>query len=407
VIDGSPAPAALDGLVVADFGRVLAGPYATMLLADLGADVIKIERPGSGDDTRAWGPPWSEHGTSTYFMSVNRNKRSVQLDLDDPEQHAVALRLANRADVLVENFLPGTMDRLGLGYESLHRTNPGLVYCSISGFGQQSQLPGYDLLVQAAGGLMGITGADSEHPVKAGVAVVDVITGLHAAFGILAAIRHRERSGRGQRVEVNLMSSLLSALVNQASGYVCGGVVPQPIGNRHPSIAPYEVFDASDRPLAVAVGNDRQFRALTSAVGVPELAHDDRFATNEARVRHREPLIDLLSARLSANSADTWFTALTAVRVPCAPVNSLPDAFELADRLGLEPVRELKDADGRSTPVVAHPIRFSATPPRYHSAPPPLGATSIGDLDLVARRAETSPVTPWRPGEYRRVMLGR
>jgi crotonobetainyl-CoA:carnitine CoA-transferase CaiB-like acyl-CoA transferase len=403
--DRSSTSGALDGLVIADFGRVLAGPYATMLLADLGAEVIKVERPGCGDDTRAWGPPWGEDGQSTYFQSVNRNKRSVELDLRDPEQHAAARRLAARADVLVENFLPGTMARLGMGYEDLRPTNPGLVYCSISGFGQQSSLPGYDLLAQAAGGLMGITGSDSRHPVKAGVAVVDVITGLHATVGILAALRHRARSGIGQRVEVNLLSSLLSALVNQASGYIAGGVVPRAMGNRHPSISPYEVFEASDRSIVIAVGNNKQFHALASALDAAEAADDERFGTNQARVENREALIDLLTPRLRAKPAHEWFAVLTSLGVPCAPVNDLPGAFDLAKAVGLDPIYEFRHAYGRPAPQVAHPIRFSVTPPRYRSAPPLLGATSIGELDAESGTVGISPVMPWLPGEYRRAML--
>src|SRR5690606_27172857 len=251
---GLPVTGALDGLVIADFGRVLAGPYATMLLADLGAEVVKIERPGAGDDTRHWGPPWSGD-ESTYFLGVNRNKRSAALDLSDPADLDAARALAARADVLVENFLPGTLDRLGLGYEQVRALNPDIVYCSITGFGRDNALPGYDLLIQAVGGLMSITGPDPGTPTKVGVAVVDVITGMHAALGILAALRHRDRTGEGQRVEVDLLSSLLSALANQTSAYVGAGVVPVAMGNRHPSIAPYEVFRAADRPLILAVGN--------------------------------------------------------------------------------------------------------------------------------------------------------
>ena len=256
---------ALAGIVVADFGRVLAAPYLTMLLADLGAEVVKIERPGSGDDTRAWGPPFAD-GQATYYLGVNRNKRSVALDLADEQGRRAARAIAARADVLVENFRPGTMERLGLGYDELRKLNPGLVYCSVTGFGTAggAELPGYDLLVQAMGGLMSVTGEPEGRGTKAGVALVDVVTGLHAGMGVLSALRHRERTGEGQRVEVSLFASLLSALTNQASAYLAGGVVPQAMGNRHPSIAPYEVVDAEDRPLALAVGNDRQFASLSA-----------------------------------------------------------------------------------------------------------------------------------------------
>lgn len=367
------AAAALDGLLIADFGRVLAGPYATMLLADLGATVIKIERPVTGDDTRAWGPPWA-NGEASYFLSVNRNKQSVALDLRDPDGLAEARALAARADVVVENFLPGAMDRFGLGYNDVIQTNPDVVYCSITGFGRNQQLPGYDLLIQAVGGLMSITGPDPATPTKVGVAVVDVITGLHAAVGILAALRHRDRAGEGQRVEVNLLSSLLSALSNQASGYVTAGVVPTAMGNRHPSIAPYDVLPTADRPLVLAVGNDRQFQALTKVLDIAGLADDPRYTTNANRVQNREALTIELTRALSTDTADSWYEALTEAGVPCGPLNDLADAFALAERLGLSPVATITDPR-RDHPVatVSNPIRLSVTPARYGSAPPRLG----------------------------------
>jgi crotonobetainyl-CoA:carnitine CoA-transferase CaiB-like acyl-CoA transferase len=364
----------LDGVLVADFSRVLAGPYATMLLADLGAEVVKVERPGAGDDTRAWGPPYAD-GEATYYLGVNRNKRSVALDLTDPSDVDVARDLAARADVLVENFRPGTMERLGLGYTSLKERNPRLVYCSITGFGSGAGagLPGYDLLVQAVGGLMSVTGEPDGPGTKTGVAVVDVITGLHAAVGVLAALRHRDQTGEGQRVEVSLLSSLLSALVNQASGYVSAGVVPGRMGNRHPSIAPYEVFETQDRPIAVAVGNDRQFRSLCAVLGREDLAADPRFATNTSRVAARGALAASLSETLSSGTADDWFAALMAAGVPCGPVNDVAAAFALAESLGPDPVVEIADPR-RDAPVpqVANPIRLDAAPPRYRLAPPRL-----------------------------------
>jgi crotonobetainyl-CoA:carnitine CoA-transferase CaiB-like acyl-CoA transferase len=364
----------LDGVLVADFSRVLAGPYATMLLADLGAEVVKVERPGAGDDTRAWGPPHAD-GEATYYLGVNRNKRSVALDLTDPSDVDVARDLAARADVLVENFRPGTMERLGLGYTSLKERNPRLVYCSITGFGSGAGagLPGYDLLVQAVGGLMSVTGEPDGPGTKTGVAVVDVITGLHAAVGVLAALRHRDQTGEGQRVEVSLLSSLLSALVNQASGYVSAGVVPGRMGNRHPSIAPYEVFETQDRPIAVAVGNDRQFRSLCAVLGREDLAADPRFATNTSRVAARGALAASLSETLSSGTADDWFAALMAAGVPCGPVNDVAAALALAESLGLDPVVEIADPR-RDAPVpqVANPIRLDAAPPRYRLAPPRL-----------------------------------
>ncbi|MER6097980.1 CoA transferase [Streptomyces sp. NPDC001728] len=385
---GPTEPGALSGIVVADFGRVLAGPYMTMLLADLGADVIKIERPGSGDDTRAWGPPFAD-GEATYFLGVNRNKRSVALDLADPEGLAAARAIVDRADVLVENFRPGTMDRLGLGYEDVRAGNPGLVYCSVTGFGaaEGARLPGYDLLVQAMGGLMSVTGEPNGQGMKAGVALVDVITGLHAGLGVLAALRHRERTGEGQRVEVSLLSSLLSALTNQAAAHLGAGVVPSAMGNRHPSIAPYEVFEALDRPLVLAVGNDRQFRSLCEGLGLPELTEDPRFATNTARVAHREELVAALTGPLGTRTADRWFEELTAVGVPCGPINDLAAAFGLAERLGLAP-RVPESAAGPGQ--VAHPVRLGATPPSYRAAPPRLGEHTedlLSSLGLVGNKA--------------------
>jgi crotonobetainyl-CoA:carnitine CoA-transferase CaiB-like acyl-CoA transferase len=358
---------ALDGIVVADFSRVLAGPYATMLLGDLGAEVVKVERPGAGDDTRHWGPPYAEDGIATYFAAVNRNKRSMWLDLGTDEGVAAARELALRADVVVENFRPGTLDRLGLGYAALAAANPRAIVCSISGFGSGAgaELPGYDLLVQAMGGLMSVTGPAPGEPTKVGVALVDVITGLHAVYGILAALRHRDATGEGQHVEVNLLSSLLSALVNQASAYVAGGVVPGILGNDHPSITPYGVYPTADRPLVLAVGNDRQFRALCSVLGVP-LADDERFATNPARVHHRVELRAELESALAGAGADTWRAALTEAGVPCGPVNDIADAVHLADSLGLAPVVGVPGG----LPQVANPLRMSATPPSYRSGPP-------------------------------------
>ena len=366
---------ALDGLVIADFGRVLAGPYATMLLADFGAEVIKVERPETGDDTRRWGPPWA--GTeSTYFLSVNRNKKSVALNLADPGDLAAARELVARADVVVENFLPGTMERLGLGYDQVTAINPDIVYCSVTGFGRDNTMPGYDLLIQAAGGLMSITGPDPATPTKVGVAVVDVITGLHAALGILTALRHRDRTGEGQRVEVNLLSSLLSALTNQTSGYIGAGVVPQAMGNRHPSIAPYEVFATADKPLVLAVGNDRQFAALVKVLGVAEMAADERFAGNTARVAHRDELRAVLEDLLAADGADAWYAALTAARVPCGPLNDIAGAIAYAQNLGLSPVVGIDDPDSGTVAQIANPIRLSATPAAYRTTPPRLGADS-------------------------------
>ncbi len=381
-------PGALDGIVVADFSRVLAGPYATMLLADLGATVVKVERPGSGDDTRSWGPPFAPDGQSTYFQSVNRNKLSIALDLRDPDDLDVARRLAISADVLVENYKPGALARFGLGHPDVAIDNPGLVYCSISGFGSTGgrDLPGYDLLVQAMGGLMSITG--SQEPTKAGVAVVDVLTGLHATVAILAALRHRDVTGQGQLLEVTLLGSLLSSLVNQASGFVGAGSVPGRMGNAHPSIAPYEVFEAADRPLVLAVGNDGQFSQLSSVLGLAGLADDPRFCTNSQRVKHREELRDLLEEVLGGAAADIWQERLTEAGVPCGPINDVAQAFALAERLGLAPVVEVEDARRPGPePQVANPVAFGVTPPEYRSAPPRLDEDRTAVLQLLAGRS--------------------
>lgn len=360
-------PSALDGLLIADFGRVLAGPYATMLLGDLGADVVKIERPDGGDDTRAWGPPFTEDGEATYFLSVNRNKRSEFWDLREADDLAAARDLVTRADVVVENFLPGTMARLGLGYEQVREWNPDVVYVSITGFGESS-LPGYDLLVQAVGGLMSVTGPPDE-PTKVGVALVDVVTGLHAAVGMLAALRHRDATGEGQLVEVSLLSSLLSALTNQAGAHVMTGAVPRGMGNRHPSLVPYEVFETADRPLAIAVGNDRQFACAAEVLGHGEWAQDARFATNSARVEHRDDLVPLMLEVLSAHGAQEWAERFADAGVPAGPVNDLAQAFALAESVGLD-----MRVDVEGVAQVANPIRMSATPASYRRRPPRLEA---------------------------------
>lgn len=376
----SPSPAAgpLTGLIVADFSRVLAGPLATMHLADLGATVVKVEEPGRGDDTRSWGPPYVGD-MSTYFASVNRNKRSVALDLNQPADLALARELGRRADVVIENFRPGRLAEFGLGPDELRAESPGLVYCSISGFGSLggASRPGYDFVVQAVGGLMSITGPTDGEPVKVGVAVVDVLTGLHAAMAVLAALRVRDATGQGQHVEVNLLSSLLSSLVNQGSAFINGGGEPQALGNQHPSIAPYETLRTKDGSLAVAVGNDRQFLALAREIGRPELAVDDRFATNPARVANRAELVALLERALGVQTAAVWAQRLGSVGVPCGPVQSIGQAIALAEELGLAPVvRSGESAAAGAPPIatLASPLTLHGTPVRYERPPPALDA---------------------------------
>ena len=368
---------ALSGLRIADFSRILAGPFATMLLADLGAEVVKIERPETGDDTRAWGPPYGPDGTATYFMSVNRNKRSLTLDFASSAGRSQARELALESGIVVENFRPGVMERVGLGYDELAALRPDLIYCSITAFGSGlgARLPGYDLIVQAVGGLMSITGSPGEEPQKVGVALVDVITGLFATVGILAAVRHRERTGAGQRVELDLLTSLLAALSNQAAAFTAGGMVPRRLGNEHPSIAPYETLPTGDGQLAIAVGNDRQFRTLCGVLRLPELADDARFASNPDRVAHRPDLRAALSAALASGCTADWARSLNAAGLAAGPVNTIEQAFDLARSLGLDPT---VDFGGTSLP--RNPLRMSETPPSYRLAPPALDrGTHDGD----------------------------
>jgi crotonobetainyl-CoA:carnitine CoA-transferase CaiB-like acyl-CoA transferase len=369
VVDGSPVSGPLSGVLVADFSRILAGPYATMLLADLGATVIKVEGPGTGDDTRTWVPPTSEDGT--YYLSINRNKRSIVLDLADRADLDVAERLAARADVMIENFKPGGLARFGLDHDSVSAANPRVVYCSISGFGTAAgaALPGYDLLVQATSGLMSLTGDADGPPYRAGVAVFDVITGLHAALAIVAALHHRERTGEGQKVETNLLSAALSGLVNQASAVLAGGVVPGRLGNAHLSLFPYEPLPTGDGELIVIAGNDGQFRKLATAIGAPELIDDPRFATMGSRNAHRDELRPLLLARLATKTAQEWFDILAPAGVPCGPINTIDEGLALAERLGLDPV-----VQPGGVPSVRNPVTYSATPPSYRRPPPALGA---------------------------------
>jgi crotonobetainyl-CoA:carnitine CoA-transferase CaiB-like acyl-CoA transferase len=366
---GGPAAGPLSGIVVADFSRVLAGPYATMMLADLGAEVIKVESP-SGDDTREWVPP-VRGDVGTYFLAINRNKRSIALDLADEQDAAVAHALSERADVFIQNFRPGGLARFGLDYEAVSRRNPRVVYCSISGFGaaKGASLPGYDVLVQGMSGLMSITGDPGGPPYRSGISVFDVFTGLHSALGILAALHHRDVTGHGQHIETNLLSSALSAMVNQTSAYVAGGVVPHRMGNSHLSLFPYEPLATGDGDLIIAVGNDRQFRKLAEALGAPGLADDERFRTVGRRNDNREELRPLLLERLATKSAQEWFRILTDAGIACGPINDIRGGVELAGDLGLEPVVMAGDV-----PTIRNPIRMSGSPPRYDLPPPELNA---------------------------------
>jgi crotonobetainyl-CoA:carnitine CoA-transferase CaiB-like acyl-CoA transferase len=366
--DGQPRPP-LTGLLVADFSRVLAGPYATMLLADLGADVVKVESP-QGDETRGWTPP-VRGDDSTYYLGVNRGKRSLALDLRDEQDVAVARELARRADVLVENFRPGSLAKFGLDYDTVRAGNPGLVYASITGFGSGAgrHVPGYDLMVQAISGLMSLTGDPDGPPYRAGISVFDVMAGNHAAIGVLAALRYRDATGEGQLVEVNLLSSALTGLVNHSSAYVAGGVVPHRMGNAHPSVFPYEPLPTADKELIVAAANDGQFRRLCDVLGIPGVADDPRFARNADRTANRGVLRPVLVERLATRTADDWFDLLVAAGVPCGPINTIDGGFAAAERFGLDPVVTVGDGD-RAVPTTRHPIRLSRTPAR-HELPPP------------------------------------
>ena len=361
------APSALQGLRVVDLSRVLAGPLVAQTLGDLGADVVKIESP-AGDDTRRWAPPADGEGRATYHQAANRNKRSIALDLAEDADRELARRLCERADVVVGNFRPGTLERFGLGYEDVAAINPRVVYCEITGFGDGAgaALPGYDPLVQAVGGLMSVTGPP-DTPSKTGVAIVDVVTALYATAAILAALLARARSGRGQRLGVNLLHANLAMLANQSTGWLGGGVVPTRLGNVHPSIEPFATYAAADGELMICAGNDAQFARLAEVLGAPELAADERFRTNGARVRHREALRPLLEARLAERPRAAWRAELNAAGVPAGPVQTLDEAFSLAELLGLDVVDE---TGGVRT--VTFPVRLSGTPASTRRRPPEL-----------------------------------
>ncbi|MCP4327997.1 MAG: CoA transferase [Alphaproteobacteria bacterium] len=379
--------APLTGLRVFDLTRILAGPTCTQLLGDLGADVIKIERPGEGDDTRKWGPPFlkgrdgNDLAESAYYLSSNRSKRSLTLDIAQPEGQALARRLIGHCDILVENFKTGGLARYGLSYGDLKDEFPGLIYCSITGFGQTgpyASRAGYDFLAQGLGGIMSITGSPDDEPVKVGVGIADVMCGMYAAVAILAAIRHRDITGQGQHIDLALLDTQVAWLINEGLNYLTSGQMPTRLGNEHPNIVPYKVLPASDGHIIIAVGNDRQFQRFCTFAGSPELAEDDRFRTNALRVKNRQALYELLPDVTRRKTRAEWNDGLAALGVPCSPVNDIDQVFEdpQVQARGMKLSLPHPDAQAGSVDLIANPIKFSETPVDYRHVPPTMGQHS-------------------------------
>lgn len=371
---------ALSHITVLDLSRVLAGPYATMTLGDYGAEVIKIEQPGRGDDSRHWGPPFTQGGQSAYFLCANRNKRSLTLNLKTDAGRKIFRQLAAQADVVVENFKAGGMERLGLGYESLLSDNPDLIYCAITGYGQTGPdraLPGYDTVIQAQGGIMSITGPTSEgtdgEPIKVGVAIVDITAGLQAAVAILTALQHRDRTGEGQQIDIALYDTQLSWLANVASGYLLSGDPPRRYANAHGTVVPYQTFATADGHLMLAVGNDGQFASLAEVVGEPAWAEDERFATNPARVRFRDLLIPALEDHFRQDATGEWIERLRAAGVPCGPVNDIPTALAAPQSQHRQMVQTVIDGNGDRIRLVGPVPKLDSTPAQIFRPPPLLG----------------------------------
>ena len=367
--------AALAGIRVLDFSRVLAGPLCTMILGDLGADVIKVENPYTGDETRAWGPPWAGD-QSAYYLSVNRNKRSITLDLKAEHDQKIAQKLIKSSHIIIENFKPGQMQSFNLDYETLHAINPALVYCSITGFGHTgdySDRPGYDFVIQATSGLMSITGRADDEPHKVGVAVSDVFTALYASNAILAALRHAEQTGDGQHIDIALLDSQIAALVNIGSNFLISGQNPPRYGNQHQNIVPYQVFHAADGAFVLAVGNDRQFAELCQLINRPDLATDPRYSTNPARVAHRDELVDTLSEIFKMQPVQTWVDALLPLNIPAGAINTVEQALTDPHVLQREMVQSVTLSNGETVSLVGSPLHLSATPPTIRRPPPQLG----------------------------------
>lgn len=379
-------PTALAGVRVLDLSRVLAGPWATQILGDLGADVIKVEKPGAGDDTRSWGPPFTTtpegaQGDAAYYLAANRNKRSVSIDFSKPEGAALVRRLAPQCQIFVENFKTGGLKRYGLDYASIAAINPAIVYCSITGFGQTgpyAKRPGYDYMIQAMGGLMSLTGEPDGEPMKSAVAVADLFTGMYAVTAILAALRHAERTGEGQHLDISLLDCQVAMLANLGMNYLVSGEEPKRLGNAHASIAPYQVFATADGHVVLAVGNDGQFQDFCTAAR-PKLADDPRFAYNAARIANRLALTEAIAAVMRQRPTADWISALEVAGVPCGPINTLPQVFADPHVIARQAVHTMKREDGAEVRLTANPIRMSKTPPRADHAPPALGA----DTDAI------------------------
>ena len=393
---------ALSGVRVLDLSRVLAGPWATQILGDLGADVIKIEKPGEGDDTRSWGPPFlttpeGERGDAAYFLAANRNKRSVTIDFSKPEGADLVRRLAPHCQILVENFKAGGLAKYSLDYESMRKLNPALVYCSITGFGQTgpyAHRPGYDFMIQAMGGAMSLTGDPAGEPTKSALPIADLFTGMYAVTGILAALRHAERTGEGQHIDIGLLDCQIAVLGNLGSNYHLTGETPQRYGNAHASIAPYQVFPTADGHVVLAVGNDTQFRAFCTAANLP-LARDPRFANNAARVANRIDLADAITATTSQQPTAYWLTILQDAGVPCGPINTLPQVFADPHVVARSSVETARRQDGESFRLTASPLRLSQTPAQIGAAPPLLGQDTKATLrDILA--ADDADFRVWR-----------
>jgi crotonobetainyl-CoA:carnitine CoA-transferase CaiB-like acyl-CoA transferase len=393
--------AALAGVRVLDLSRVLAGPWATQILGDFGADIIKVERPGAGDDTRSWGPPFlpgaNRHGDAAYYLAANRNKRSVTIDFAKPEGAELVRRLAPHCQILVENFKTGGLKKYGLDYASIAKLNPALVYCSITGFGHTgpyAKRPGYDYIIQGMGGLMSLTGEPEGEPMKSAVAVADLFSGMYAVTSILAALRHAERTGEGQHLDVALLDCQVAMLANLGASYLVSGETPQRLGNQHASIAPYQVLATADGHIILAVGNDGQFRAFCAAAGVA-LHEDARFATNEARVVHRAALTEALTPILAARSTSEWIAMLERAEVPCGPINTLPQVYADPQVAARGLVQEIARPNGESVRITSNPVRMSETPADLRLAPPVLGQ----DTDSVLRdmlNADAIDIARWR-----------